>query len=456
MLKLKTLLIFSALAAAATSQLLNIPQTDQQLADIYSNLDGKEKRLASSMSSEVSQLKTAITSVSSIPKLYSTINDTINLYSALMTIANFPPYQNISTCNDINIKITTIEMDIRRFASIQTSASINATNLQVQVNLLAIYWSANRASVPSSLNFQTRIDTGNGIVREMLNYISMLSLSISTEAQINANLKAYKSSYCICQSSLSSSGASTVSTLEKNMAFVESPLLAHQTRILATTTDAQTKVTTAKNLVSNASLTDLLTKLLSLFTKILTANDYSNGTTTNITSCNDMQARIGYVQTKYYLYIRAYGDTGTNLTYCNSYAVAANATIIALNSTHNVTQRSALRSAAITVGALVNMYVKYYEDLSYSIGKARTILAQIQVTGDQYCGCTNSSDTVTTTTLSTSTSTTEEPTEATEGEATEETEEATEETTEETTEESTEETGKKDKEVIHSYALIRN
>lgn len=417
-------LIFFALAAIASSQLNDVDTMDRQLSTLNSNNKNKELRVIAMVKTQLSALNTAMSGTSSIAKLQSAINDTITLYNKLSTIDNFGAYENISTCNDINIRITTLEMEIRRYATLQVNYNLNASYVQTCVNYMTVYFAANRASVSSTLNFQSVIDAGNSLVRYMISCIETLALSASTYAQIRANLITYKSSYCICQSTITDVAKSTVSTLESNIAKVEAPLVACQRVLIAIAKDAQTKVTTANSAVTNASLKDLFAKLLSLFTKIQTLNDYSNGTTTTLTSCTDLTARVGLVQGKIYTYARTIGEASTSYSLTYTYAVAVNATVRALNSTFSTTQREALLAAAVSTGALCDTYSKtYIPSNDYAIRRARVILAEIRRAGDEYCGCSNASDTGTTTTEATTT----EAEETTSEETTEEGEETTEE-----------------------------
>ena len=109
---------FFAFFAFASAQLLNIDEVDELLRQIHKDLKNVERKIASWMEREISELEKIVESIS-VAELKQKVKDLTKLYKNLKTVENFAPYHNLTTCHDINIKITTLETDVRRWVDLQ-------------------------------------------------------------------------------------------------------------------------------------------------------------------------------------------------------------------------------------------------------------------------------------------------------------------------------------------------
>jgi hypothetical protein len=132
------------------------------------------------------------------------------LISQISTIKNFEVYENISTCGDINKKITILDFDQRKLSWICEKINFNVSlsykqhsellrAYQTNLNTLG-YMSNNERMVAKILS-----DLPN-VLKVLFEYSSKLALDIANLNYFNAILSAFKESFCQCLKTVSWTG----------------------------------------------------------------------------------------------------------------------------------------------------------------------------------------------------------------------------------------------------------
>jgi hypothetical protein len=301
-----------------------------------------------------------------------------------MTLNSYENYVNISTCGDINRKITFLDFDDRKTRSIMSKivanlTAINKANAEVltayNLNLRSL--SANEKSV-LDITRQT-----SKIVAEYLDYNRLLVLHIGKLAQFNAFLTIFKKRYCQCLTTVAWTGSD--STLESNVELVENELLAEQSKIINLTSNALEKVKMAS-----------LSSLQSIFTNIQTISDYSKISWPNIRNCNDFWIRVKFLQFKQLQYLGIYQSASLNY----SRIVSSRSLINATNSNGG---SQSLKDAMNATMAVEERFAKYVSLLIYSVTKMARMIGDFSGFGDTHCSCEIEGSPTTTTTEMTTT-----------------------------------------------------
>jgi hypothetical protein len=248
----------------------------------------------------------------------------------------------------------------------------------------------------------------NLIVFEYALYINLLAVQIALVNTINVNLFFYKQKYCKCPTAISSVVAANASVLDKNIQFVESPLIATQSRILDKSRDALTRARSALTAVTpfSSSLPILHNNLqiaVNFLTDLGTVNDYGKSAWTNVSSCSDLLSYTGYVRYKYWDYVNIYVAAARNWTLSVAYQVNLNTSVAIYARTITSSQ---LQSTQSTIAAMIEMnkdFATYVVDLALSVSKMFLYLVDIQFLGNTFCAC--EGDTTTTAVATTTTTT---------------------------------------------------
>lgn len=205
---LKLLIFLIVLIKLATSQYTEKEAMDSKMTSNRDALINKETYL----SYVLGNLSESITNISAILKseylskdLVTSLDSLNSMVKLQMTIKNFEPYVNISTCGDINYKMIMIEFDQQSIMKVISNVQKNISLLPPLYSKVAIY--------SSQIVLTTYYSTVRAIylkavsmVTEYSKYISLLSTSYSNMASFNVQLQVFKKKYCTCLSKVSMTG----------------------------------------------------------------------------------------------------------------------------------------------------------------------------------------------------------------------------------------------------------
>jgi hypothetical protein len=146
---------------------------DVQLSQIYTNLDQEENLLSSMMVNVITVVKSIKDSLSTFPRYSDLVTALDNLQNVLdrqSSLDNYAPYENISTCNDVNYKITTLEFDIKHYYSLWSKVATNLTEMYRMNVFVAHYYAVNLyylgVGSTAQVNIDSTIKNVNSIVIE--------------------------------------------------------------------------------------------------------------------------------------------------------------------------------------------------------------------------------------------------------------------------------------------------
>lgn len=109
------------------SQIPQQAELDAKLSSANQDLINGELRIAKVLSDYHIIIFNSSASLSSTKSLKTSLDNLANVVEQQMTINNFSPYVNISTCGDINYKITMLDFDQQKFHSILNEVNTNVT-----------------------------------------------------------------------------------------------------------------------------------------------------------------------------------------------------------------------------------------------------------------------------------------------------------------------------------------
>lgn len=117
---------------------------DSDLFQISSKLVAEESKLSEMMLKIVPTINSTSESLATFPRYESLVTALNNLAAVLIrqaSLNNYRPYENISTCSDVNFKITSLEFDIKQYYSLWAKVASNLTELY-RFNVLATHYYA--------------------------------------------------------------------------------------------------------------------------------------------------------------------------------------------------------------------------------------------------------------------------------------------------------------------------
>lgn len=405
-MKLFIIFLFFSFSSAQIPQQSEI---DEQLTNSRDALIYKEKRIAKVLSDFYQQIVNCSNGLKSNSQLKDLANSLDNLASLVQlqtTVNNFLPYENISTCADINFKITMLDFEQRKFQCVMSQVSKNISAIYGQYNNVVRQYSLTISALGGigSVNQQNVfaiIQRTSTVISEMISYNPILAQTLGRVAYFNAILSTFKKYYCQCLANVAWTGYN--STLENNTEVVENQLKLFEKRII---TQANLTLTRVKSAIQVASGQTLITSLQSLQTtliNILIVSDYMKISWPNINNCNDMWNRMRFLEFKRLQYLNIIPAASLNSTYCAIYQSNANSSSGSSNS-----QVQLALTSTTTLRSLFQMYVS---QLIFTVNKMSRMIADFDIFGDTHCSCEfittpSTSTTTTTSTTSTTTSTT--------------------------------------------------
>lgn len=223
----------------ATSQYREAAQIDSSMTTDRQRCIDHESTIAtmlSNLSTTITNVTTSLRAEFLSRDLCTALDNLNSLCQMQMTINSFVPYVNISTCGDVNYKITMFDFDQQKIQRVRTRASNNITALYARYAQVAIF--SGQIVTSSYYTSVTSIMTRTiAIVTELSRYSGITLAQSISNCIINSNLlNIFKRTYCTCLKTASMSGYN--STLETNVNAVEAALVKVQTSIRNLTTNA--------------------------------------------------------------------------------------------------------------------------------------------------------------------------------------------------------------------------
>lgn len=227
----ETVIIFILFLHSATSQTSEVARIDALMTTDRQKCIDAEVNLATvlaNLSTTVEDLASTLKSNFLSRELVTSLENLDSLMKMQMTVNNFEPYVNISTCGDINYKITMIEFDQQKILRCIIQGRTNATDLYVRYAQVAAF----SGRVVTTQYYSSVLSIMRRTVNILTEYNRLLgvySQSYSNLAISSALLNAFKRNYCSCLKTAAITGYN--STLETNVNFIENRLITLQNMV---------------------------------------------------------------------------------------------------------------------------------------------------------------------------------------------------------------------------------
>jgi hypothetical protein len=369
--------------------MLNITATDTELSNMHDKLMAIETDLIAKIKSMCELVDTAIASVSSNDALLA-LTESLKMLKSnlerLVTVSSYWEYEHITSCTDINMKITNLELNIRMYMSLIVEVSRNNTWLAYDTNMMTSNYLLRRFQLTSDqiTTFDSIISSSVQLQMAYIAYIRELSVTSSLETYVMVNMKVYRSKYCVCSNSSTTTGTSN---LETNFNYIEKPLTTRQAKIVNISKVARTQLTRAISLISILQLSSVLNSHTTYIDRVSELNDYKYVNVTEATSCSDLMTRTALAIYKNKQYSGINSKIINHLVTLQGYIAVLNGTILMNNSSLTITQRTAVQDVANSYTFMVKEYMEYIKELSLSSVKMMTIQIDIEHISDTYCSC---------------------------------------------------------------------
>jgi hypothetical protein len=236
---------------SATSQVGEVEKIDSMMTsdrkkciDAQANLVSLHSNLSKNVTSLVSTLRSNSLSLN----LVTALENLNNLLKMQMSVKDFEPYVNITTCGDINYKITMIEFDQQKLLRVVNRARINSTDLYTCYAQVAAY--SGQIVTTQFYTSVTSVMTQTVTILSEFNKLVVVLYQSYTNCAINSNmLNIFKRTYCSCLKTVSMTGYN--STLEANVNVIESKLVTLQTSIKNHTSTSLSNVRAAYTAITS-------------------------------------------------------------------------------------------------------------------------------------------------------------------------------------------------------------
>lgn len=406
----------------STAQISNQAEIDEELTNSRNALIYKEKRIAkvlSDFNEQIVNCSNSLKSNTQLKELTCSLDNFAAIIQLQKTVNNFLPYENISTCADINRKITMLDFEQKMFQTVSSQVSTNITAIYNQYNNVVRKYSLSVAALggvgsQNQQNVFAIIQKTSGVISEINSYNPLLTQVLGRVSYFNAILSAFKKYYCQCLQTVAWTGYD--STIENNTELIESQLKKFETRIASHSNLTLSRVKSALQVATEVTLSTSLQSLQTTLANTMTVSDYTKITWPNIRYCNDMWNRIRFLEFKRLQYLNIIPSANLNFTYLTIY-----------QSNSNSSSQCSLNQVQLALNSTTNLrtYLQVYvSQLVYSVGRISRMISDFNLYGDTHCSCgsseeqTTSSETTQDLTSSTSTSTSKATTESTSTEST--------------------------------------
>lgn len=258
-LKQRVLLIFILTLKVIAAQLPEAAKIDELITKDRNLCIASESKIAASLT----DLSTVITTLWTTLKAGSYSKDLVTSLDALntvvklqKTIKNCVPYVNISTCGDINLKITMMDFERQEYLSEITDTRLNISYIYIPYTQVTAY-SGMVATTSHYTSVRSVMTKTVEIITLYSKHTAILAQNFANCAYYSVLLSNFKKSYCGCLKSVRMTNSNN-STLDTNILKVENPLVAHERAIknitrsaLAAARAAYTAVISELNILLN-------------------------------------------------------------------------------------------------------------------------------------------------------------------------------------------------------------
>lgn len=240
----------------ATAQYREAAQIDGIATTDRTKCIDHEKTLASLLTTLSANITSLVTSLESefLSKDLCTALKNLNAeVQRQLTINNYVAYTNISTCGDINYKITTFDFEKLRTLRLINWGRTNFTRLY-QLYAQTVAFSGQIISSSYYTTYQTYSRQMTSYFTEVNKYLGITLPQSYSNTVVNGNLlTVFRKTYCTCLKTAKMTGNST---LNYNVAAVEAPLIKYQSTINNLSTTASSLVKAAYTAVTSEYLTN--------------------------------------------------------------------------------------------------------------------------------------------------------------------------------------------------------
>jgi hypothetical protein len=246
--------LFILFFRSATSQTTEADKIDNAMtADRQKCIDAQSTiaSMHTSLSTSVASLITIIRSNSYSKDLLTALENLNSRLKMQSTVKDYEPYVKISTCGDVNLKITMIDFDQQKHLRVINRARMNVSDLSVTYSQVAGY-SGQIVTTQYYTNVTSIITRTAAILTEYSKMISVIFQSYANCAVNSVLLNTFKRTYCTCLKTASMTGYN--STLVANVNVVESRLVTLQESVRNHTTNALNNVKNAYTSITSKFL----------------------------------------------------------------------------------------------------------------------------------------------------------------------------------------------------------
>lgn len=224
---LKVLLIFVLAFQFATAQYKEAAVIDASQTTERTNCINHEKVLATmftSFSAKISDVISNLTAEFLSKNLVTAFTNLKSLVDMQATINSWMPYENISTCGDINYKIVSMELEQQRYLRVRSRAIKNATDFYLRY-VPCVQYSVEVISSNYYALVSSALADARSIYAEYNKYQGITLIKSYSNCAVNSNLlNTFKRTYCSCLKSAQMSTGTYNSTLETTVGFIENAL----------------------------------------------------------------------------------------------------------------------------------------------------------------------------------------------------------------------------------------
>lgn len=400
------ILSFITIFLCANFQLLHKSDIDAQMSEQSEALIYKQSRISFVLTKFSTQIKNCCDKVKNFPEVLTSLENFDHLVKVLRTLDDHEVYVNISTCGDINKKITMIDFERNNLMKIIRNVNTNTSQMTRQNGELLVSYNKNfRAMSGEKCAFDV-VQTFSEILKDFSDYVRVLLLGISKLTRFNGLLTFFKLNYCDCLKNVAWTGFN--STLETNLQIVENKLVENESKIRNLTLESSKNVEIAFNSISESTLKSNLNSIQTILKSLMSISSFKRISWPKVQNCNDFWTRFKFLLFKRSEYVEILSSASLNHSRISSILIRLNSTVESLNSTLTSAQRRMIRNAANSCASLRENFFVYIWQIIYSINRISRMMGDFVSFGDSHCSCDfdEASTTLTTTTRLKTTSTT--------------------------------------------------
>lgn len=174
-------------------------------ARIY--IENRIAKIFSDYSKEIQNCSSSLKAQNSPRDVSTSLDNFQNLIQQISTIKNFEIYENISTCGDINRKISLLDFEGKKLIWIREKITANVTMTYKQHSEVVRAYQINLNSLGiNSARVLKILNNLQNVLRVLWEYFSSLSLDIGNLSYYNTILSVFKENYCQCLKTVSWTG----------------------------------------------------------------------------------------------------------------------------------------------------------------------------------------------------------------------------------------------------------